>query len=159
MRSLMPTLYRADSAADLDAARRLFRAYVDELDFDLDFQGFEAEMEALPGPYAAPEGAILLAEVEGTAVGVVAVKPLDEAGVCEMKRLYVSPSHRGNGIGRALGEAILDVAQDFGYDVMRLDTVASMTPARALYRSLGFKERSAYYHNPLDDVVYMERAL
>ena len=159
MRSLMPTLYRADSAADLDAARRLFRAYVDELDFDLDFQGFEAEMEALPGPYAAPEGAILLAEVQGTAVGVVAVKPLDEAGVCEMKRLYVSPSHRGNGIGRALGEAILDIAHDLGYDVMRLDTVASMTPARALYRSLGFEERSAYYHNPLDDVVYMERAL
>lgn len=155
----MPILHRAESAADLDASRRLFRAYVDELDFDLDFQGFEAEMEALPGPYAAPEGAILLAEVEGTAVGVVAVKPLDEAGVCEMKRLYVSPSHRGNGIGRALGEAILDIARDLGYDVMRLDTVAFMTPARALYRSLGFEERSAYYHNPLDDVVYMERAL
>lgn len=155
----MPTLHRADSASDLDAARRLFRTYVDELDFDLDFQGFEAEMEALPDPYAAPNGAILLAEVDGTAVGVVAVKPLDEAGICEMKRLYVSPSHRGNGIGRALGEAILKVARDLGYDVMRLDTVASMTPARALYRSLGFKERSAYYHNPLDDVVYMERAL
>ena len=155
----MPILHRAESAADLDAARRLFRAYVDELDFDLDFQGFEDEMEALPGPYAAPEGTILLAEVQGTAVGVVAVKPLDEEGVCEMKRLYVSPSHRGNGIGRALGEAILDIAHDLGYDVMRLDTVASMTPARALYRSLGFEERSAYYHNPLDDVVYMERAL
>jgi len=155
----MPALCRADSEADFDAARRLFRAYVDELDFDLDFQGFEAEMDALPGPYAAPEGAILLAEVEGTAVGVVAVKPLAEAGVCEMKRLYVSPSHRGNGIGRALGTAVLDVARDLGYDVMRLDTVASMTPARSLYRSLGFEERSAYYPNPLDDVVYMERTL
>jgi ribosomal protein S18 acetylase RimI-like enzyme len=155
----MPHIYRATSESDLDAARRLFREYVAELDFDLDFQNFEREMDALPGPYAPPTGAILLAEHTDEPVGVVAVQPLDEDGVCEMKRLYVVPEHRGSGIGRALAEAILDVARKLGYDTMRLDTVASMTPARSLYRSLGFEERSAYYHNPLDDVVYMERSL
>jgi ribosomal protein S18 acetylase RimI-like enzyme len=155
----MPTIRRATSPADLNAARRLFREYVEGLDFALDFQDFEAEMDALPGPYAAPNGAILLAAVDDTPVGVVAIKPLDETGICEMKRLYVQPKYRNRGIGRALGEAILDVAHNLGYDVMRLDTVESMTAARSLYRSLGFQERSAYYHNPLPDVVYMERDL
>ncbi|PSQ69397.1 MAG: N-acetyltransferase, partial [Bacteroidetes bacterium QH_2_64_26] len=139
--------------------RRLFRAYVESLDFDLDFQDFGAEMEALPGPYAPPDGAILLAEVDGEAVGVVAVQPLDDAGACEMKRLYVDSDVRRQGIGRALALGIIEAAQDLEYDVMRLDTVASMTAARELYRSLGFEERSAYYHNPLDDAVYMERSL
>ncbi len=155
----MPRIRHATSAADLDAARRLFRAYVDALDFDLDFQDFERELKALPGPYADPDGAILLAEVDDEPVGIVAVKPLDEAGVCEMKRLYVRPAHRGKGIGRALAETILETARTLGYDVMRLDTVASMTPARSLYRSLGFEERPPYYNNPLDDAVYMERSL
>jgi ribosomal protein S18 acetylase RimI-like enzyme len=155
----MPHVRPATSDADLDAARRLFREYVDALDFNLDFQDVDRELDALPGPYAPPDGAILLAEVDDEPVGVVAVQPLDEPGVCEMKRLYVQPAHRGNGIGRALAEAILDVARDRGYDAMRLDTVAAMHAARALYRSLGFEECPPYYHNPLDDAVYMERPL
>jgi len=155
----MPTIRRATSNADLDAARHLFREYVDALDFDLDFQDFEREMEALPGPYAPPNGAILLAEVDDEPVGVVAVQPLADDGVCEMKRLYVRPEYRGNGIGRALAEALIVTARDLDYTVMRLDTVASMQPARSLYRSLGFKERPPYYHNPLDGAVYMERSL
>jgi len=155
----MPEIRRVATEADLDAARRLFRAYVESLDFDLDFQDFEDEMAALPGPYASPDGTILLAEVDGKPVGVVAVQPLDDEGACEMKRLYVDPDFQNQGIGRALATAIVDEARDLGYDVMRLDTVASMTAARRLYRSLGFEERDAYYHNPLDDAVYMERPL
>jgi ribosomal protein S18 acetylase RimI-like enzyme len=155
----MPEIRPATTEADVASARRLFRLYLDELPFDLNFQDVERELAALPGPYARPEGVILLAADDGTDVGVVALQPLDEAGVCEMKRLYVQPDRRGEGLGRALGEALLEAARDRDYEVMRLDTVASMTAARALYRSLGFEERSAYYHNPLDDVVYMERRL
>jgi len=155
----MLSIRPAETETDLATARTLFREYAEELDFPLDFQDFEAEMAALPGPYARPDGRILLAEREETSIGIVALKPLDDDGVCEMKRLYVRPAHRGNGNGRALGEAVLDAARTLGYDVMRLDTVASMTAARALYRSLGFEERPPYYHNPLDDVVYMERRL
>lgn len=155
----MPNIRRAETEPDLDAARRLFRAYGESLEIDLDFQGFEQELSTLPGPYAAPDGAILLAEQNGEAVGVVAVQPLDDPGACEMKRLYVRPAHRNRGIGRMLGRAVLDVARQLGYDVMRLDTLASMTAARSLYRALGFEEREPYYHNPLPDAVYMERAL
>jgi ribosomal protein S18 acetylase RimI-like enzyme len=155
----VPTLRHATSEDDLDTARTLFREYAESLDFDLDFQDFEAEMQALPGPYAAPTGAILLAEADGDVAGVVAVKPLDEDGVCEMKRLYVRPDYRRQGVGYALARAVIDVAEDLGYDVMRLDTVASMTAARSLYRSLGFERRDAYYHNPLPGAVYMEKSL
>jgi len=155
----VPTLRHATSEDDLDTARTLFREYAESLDFDLDFQDFEAEMRALPGPYAAPTGAILLAEADGDVAGVVAVKPLDEDGVCEMKRLYVRPGYRRQGIGHALTRAVIGVAEDLGYDVMRLDTVASMTAARSLYRSLGFERRDAYYHNPLPGAVYMEKSL
>lgn len=150
---------RVETEADLSAVRRLFRAYAASLEIDLDFQDFEQELSALPGPYAAPDGAILLAERNDQAVGVVAVQPLNDDGACEMKRLYVDPSHRNLGIGHELGQAILDVARELDYEVMRLDTLASMTAARSLYQDLGFVERDAYYHNPLPNAVYMERSL
>jgi ribosomal protein S18 acetylase RimI-like enzyme len=166
----MPIRPAADN--DWDAVRILFRQYLSELDFDLDFQDVERELQALPGPYAGPDGAVLLAveetgdssrSVEERAAGVVALKPLENTGdgdrVCEMKRLYVRPAYRRQGLGRRLAEAILHTARERGYDIMRLDTVASMTAARAVYRTLGFEERDAYYHNPLDDVVYYERRL
>lgn len=149
----------ATTDADLDAVRRLFRAYAASLAFDLDFQDFAAELDALPGPYAAPGGCILLAKTKSEPVGVIAVQPLGGGDVCEMKRLYVRPDHRRQGIARALAERLLKEARDRGYTTMRLDTVASMTAARSLYQSLGFEERDAYYPNPLPDVVYMERDL
>lgn len=154
----MSTVYRAQTEADLDEARRLFREYAASLDFDLCFQGFEEELADLPGPYAEPQGTLLLAERDGEVAGCVAFKKLED-GVCEMKRLYVRPAHRGKGVGRTLTEAIVEAAREQGYDAMRLDTVASMHAARSLYRSLGFRETEAYYHNPLDEVVYMEREL
>lgn len=155
----MPRLRRAQTRGDFERAQALFREYVRALDFDLDFQGVQEELDELPGPYAAPEGAVLLAEADGEAVGVVAVQPLETDRICEMKRLYVKPEYRERGIGRRLAEEIVEVARRLGYQTMRLDTVASMTAARSLYRELGFEERPPYYENPLDDVIYMERSL
>lgn len=152
------TVRRARTDADFDAARALFRAYAASLDFELCFQGFEEELATLPGDYAPPEGALLLAEVGGRVAGCVAVRKL-ENDICEMKRLYVRPAHRREGVGRALAEAILDAARTLGYTRMRLDTVASMCAARTLYTTLGFEETDSYYPNPLPDVVYMERDL
>jgi ribosomal protein S18 acetylase RimI-like enzyme len=147
---------------DMDAVRRLFVEYAESLDFDLCFQDFENELDALPGPYAEPDGTILVAEEDDETIGVVAIKPLgtdDDRLVCEMKRLYVEPEYRGRGIGRELASAIVDEAQKRDYEVMRLDTVATMHAARSVYRSLGFEKTTPYYHNPLDDVVYYEKDL
>ncbi|MGM0704809.1 MAG: GNAT family N-acetyltransferase [Bacteroidota bacterium] len=154
----------ATTPRELDMTRQLFRNYAEELNVDLCFQDFEAELQELPGPYASPQGTILLAYRSDTdapeqAVGCVALQPLPDDGMCEMKRLYVVPEARGEGWGRTLAEAILTEARHRGYTRMRLDTLASLHAARALYRKLGFKEITAYYENPLSDVIYMETHL
>lgn len=154
----MTTLRAATWPADSDVARELFREYAAELGMNFCFQGFEQELAGLPGKYAPPLGELLLAETHGEPAGCVAMRPLDD-GVCEMKRMYVRPAQRGAGLGRRLASRIVEIARERGYALMRLDTLSSMTPAMSLYRSLGFVECSAYYHNPLPNVVYLQCAL
>lgn len=153
-----PRILPARGAEDIDAARALFRDYAAGLGFDLAFQGFEAEIAALPGEYAPPRGALLLARGKECA-GCVALRPLEEAGHCEMKRLYVRPAWRGSGLGRRMAEAILDEARRIGYERMRLDTVPAMRSAIALYESLGFRDIPAYRHNPIPGTRFLEATL
>ncbi len=142
----------------LAAVRALFREYERFLDVDLCFQGFEEEVAGLPGKYAPPEGALLLA-VEGAKVcGCVALRAL-EPGVCEMKRLFVRPDCRGRGVGRALAAAVIAPAAAKGYAVMRLDTLPKLQNAIRLYEQLGFRTVEPYYHNPLPGVSYWELSL
>jgi ribosomal protein S18 acetylase RimI-like enzyme len=152
------TIAPATSAEDVAAARRLFREYADSLGFDLAFQGFDDEVRALPGEYAPPSGALLLARRTGEPIGCVGVRA-SEGRICELKRLYVRPQGRGGGVGRALTEAAIAAARELGYERMRLDTVPAMEDARALYRSLGFREIEPYRHNPIPGTSFMELAL
>jgi ribosomal protein S18 acetylase RimI-like enzyme len=139
--------------------RELFQEYAGWLGVDLCFQGFEEELRSLPAPYQRPSGFIYLARVGEQDAGCIALKPLAEDGVCEMKRLYVREQFRRYGIGRLLVQKCLDEAKAIGYRVMKLDTLSRMAPAIGLYRSFGFEDASAYYHNPIPEVVYMQRAL
>ena len=138
--------------------RRLFLAYADGLGFDLGFQRFAEELDSLPGDYAEPRGCVLLAWVERRVVGCVGLRRL-EGSICEMKRLFVEPDHRGTGLGRELVCGILEQASSRGYDRMRLDTVPAMRAARALYASLGFEEIEPYRFNPIGGTSFMERRL
>ncbi len=145
----------AHGAELLPTVRQLFREYAESIEVDLCFQGFEAELESLPGKYAPPEGGLLLAFAGSESAGCVALRPI-AAGVAELKRLYVRPAWRRHGLGRLLTERILDRARRIGYGCVRLDTLGSMKPAIALYESLGFRRIEPYYHNPSACAVFME---
>jgi putative acetyltransferase len=152
------TIRPAAGERDIATAKALFVEYARSLDFDLCFQGFEQELATLPGKYAAPKGQILLAESEGRALGIVALRPLDES-ICEMKRLYVRPEARGRGLGEHLARAIIAEAGRLGYATMRLDTHESMLAAIGLYRELGFAEIAPYGGPGVPGLRYYERAL
>lgn len=153
------TLRTPSTPAELDAVRDIFREYATTLGVDLCFQGFEAELAQLPGDYAEPRGALLVAEVEGAVAGCCALRPLDAAdypNASEMKRLYVRKAFRGFGLGRELAEAMLDRARQAGYACVLLDTLDDMESARALYTDLGFEEIPPYYHNPIAGAHYLK---
>lgn len=149
----------ARTAEDIAAARRLFLAYAQSLDFSLCFQGFDEELASLPGKYAPEQrGALLLAKRNDAAVGVVGLRDLGD-GIAEMKRLYIEPAGRGHNFGRALTDAVLAEARRFGYRAVRLDTFPSMVAANRIYDSLGFVDIPPYYDNPLPGARYRELKL
>jgi ribosomal protein S18 acetylase RimI-like enzyme len=150
----------ATTAADLAAATQLFRAYAASLPIDLAYQDFEAELAALPGKYAPPSGALLLAYGQNVEpLGCAALRAIEPKGCCEMKRLYVMPEGRGLGLGKALVAAILSEAARIGYREIRLDTLPTMAEALALYHKAGFKPVEAYYDTPITGTVFLAKRL
>lgn len=152
-------LQAPDSDVLVGHTRLLFREYAEQLGIDLCFQNFEAELAALPGDYAPPHGALLLAYVDDGLAGCGAFRPLpdvDYPNACEMKRLYVRRAFRRFGLGRLLAQSLIDQAAQAGYSHMLLDTLDDMEAARGLYGSLGFEEVPPYYFNPIPGAHYLK---
>jgi ribosomal protein S18 acetylase RimI-like enzyme len=138
-----------------EMAGALFREYAAQLGVDLCFQDFASELNQLPVMYGKPTGCLILVMQGVRPVGCGALRKLSD-GICEMKRLYIRNEARKLNLGRCVAERLVERAAALGYEAMRLDTLADMTAAQKLYRSLGFREIAAYYSNPLSNSVYME---
>jgi GNAT superfamily N-acetyltransferase len=147
----------AASAQDIEDVRVLFGEYAGLVAEALCFQNFDEEKEALPGAYAPPGGALLLARDGGTgeAAGCVALRRLDDA-TAEMKRMYVRERYRGSGLGRKLAVAIIGEARKRGHARVVLDTLPKLAPAIALYRDLGFRECAPYLPSPTPGALCFE---
>jgi GNAT superfamily N-acetyltransferase len=166
MSGMQTVVRQAQWPADQAAAVRLLRNYAAYLSANpagaanICLVGYEAELASLVERWSKPNGALLLAFVEGEAVGCVAVKVRhDRPGCTEMKRLWVEPAGRGYGMGRRLAQASMDWSRENGFETILLDTVpAAMPEAAALYRALGFTETSRHNDNPVPGLVFFERA-
>ena len=133
------------SPDEVAIVRELFWEYSAAIGTDLEFQGFSAELAALPGPYVPPHGALIIASIPKQVIGCVAMRPIDTL-TGEMKRLYIRPEYRGRGLGRHLVGAAAELARVAGYRELRLDTLENMATAQALYRQLGFVEVEPYHN-------------
>jgi GNAT superfamily N-acetyltransferase len=166
------TVMRPETSAELDDVRALMRAFVawhrerhvEDLaliDEYFDQKEFEDELASLPGKYSPPDGQLFLACYNGKAAGCVALRRID-GQACEMKRMFLYPQYHGKGIGRKLGEAIIQDARAAGYTIMRLDTSWRQQEAQALYSKLGFLRIDPYYDLPpalKEWLVYFELRL
>jgi putative acetyltransferase len=162
----------AETPQQLDQVRDLMRAFtawhrgrhredLELIERYFDAAAFENELASLPGKYAPPRGALLLATHEGSPAGCVALREID-ADACEMKRMFVYPQFQGKGVGRALAAAVLGASRSIGYRSMLLDTSVRQSEAIALYRRLGFRDIEPYYDLPPDLrnwLVFMELRL
>jgi len=158
--TLLPRIARAVSVDDVATVAGLFQDYAASLPVDLSYQNFATELAELPGQYASPTGALLLARtLDRTAIGCVAMRPLAEPGCCEMKRLYVAPPGRGSGVGRALADAVVAEARRAGYHEIRLDTLPFMASALALYEAMGSRPIPPYYESPVAGTRFLALSL
>lgn len=147
-----------NSFQKLQAVQLLFSEYANELGEDLTFQHFDEELQNPLKKYGPPLGSLLIAYWYNEPAGCIALQPLNKE-VCEMKRLYVRPQYREHGIGDYLIKKLLIEGSKKGYKKMVLDTLQRLKEAIRLYEMNGFENISAYYENPLPEVVYMEKKL
>ena len=148
----------ANSNEHYDVAISLFKEYAAWLNVDLGFQNFDEELLQLQKMYAAPLGVILLCQNDTAFTGCVAVRNKGE-NIAELKRMYVKPAARKLGISKQLLEQAILFAKNAGYKKIRLDTLATMTPAINLYKQFGFYEIEPYYFNPENNAVFFEKLL
>ena len=144
--------------SQLHDAINLFNEYANSLNISLEFQQFKEELSIINIMYGIPTGCLLLVYDADQAIACAAYRKIED-GICELKRMYIKPKYRKQGIGQKLVDMLLQRAKQNGYTLMRLDTLDSMIPAITLYHNNGFYDIDAYYHNPNEGVVYMEKEL
>ena len=142
----MLVIIRVQSNVEITAVQDLIRKFTTwafSLNHDSNqaptFEKLEEELATLPGIYSPPHGRLLLAMQDGQPAGCVALNGHDDL-ICELKRMYVRPAFRGQGIGRALVRILTEEARRAGFERMLLSSHISMKKAHEIYQTFGFKK-------------------
>lgn len=158
MRNSSIIIKLAEDSKDFMDGKAIILEYVEWLGMDLSFQNFDNEINNLSEMYSKPNGGLFLAIVNEAVVGVVGVRKF-EGKHCELKRMFVKEGLRNFGIGRMLLMSAINLAKKLNYDIMKLDTSATMKPAIKLYQDNGFVELPTYRYNPHESAKYFELKL
>ncbi len=132
-----------DGAALAQAMRDEIAVMYDGLDLD-----GQTMPKAGPEELSPPRGAFLVGYLDGRPACCGGVKRLDDR-TCEIKKMFVVPERRGQGIARGLLRALEDEARRLGYETARLDTGPKQVNARGLYQSEGYDEIDDFNGNPV----------
>ena len=160
MNSLKFNIRPPSNETEWDVVKSLLMDYKHEFNYDTCFSSFEEEMDNIMIAYSRPDRFKLIAAENhsGKIVGCVGLWGISEE-VCEMKRLYIIPSHRGLHLGKKLAEEIIKVAVENHYKSIVLDTMHEMKAAQNLYLSLGFHPVSPYNGQDESRLICYERKL
>lgn len=151
----MKSYILANTDAEFEQAKIVFREYADELCLDLSFQNFEEELKSIKTQYGKPDGGILLIKSNEEIIGCIGVRKL-ENNIGELKRMYIKKAFRSKGFGKELLNKAIDLARELNYKKLRLDTLPTMNKAIKLYKEKGFVEIEAYRYNPVSGTIFFE---
>lgn len=141
-------------------ARTCLAAYYAELDRRLS-GGFDVSLSRDPEAedMIPPRGAFFVAVASGAPVGCAGLKghhgPADPWG--EVKRVWVDPTMRGNGLARRLMGEVEKAAAMLGFATLRLDTNTALPEPIALYRRLGWTEIPRFNDDPYPDTFFEKK--
>ena len=133
-----PTFIRRYRPEDQPDAVRVIKSIYDAYNFEMDFEEFDRDLADIADYYQDSGGAFWVAESGGEIVGVIGVVPRD-GETCELKRLYVSMSRWGKGLGSTLIGTVISWAKDHGYPRIVLWSDVLFERAHALYLKHGFR--------------------
>jgi putative acetyltransferase len=141
---MKPVLYlntrlstRPAIGADMDAIGAFLTEMLSEFGLDLDHYGVDSDLRSFPESYHG--GYFGLIEDDGKIVGTYALYPMTQS-VAEIRKMYLQPALRGQGVGKRMLKFIEEVAREKGFTRLELETATAMNSARALYEMTGFQE-------------------
>lgn len=131
---------------DAEYGDALSAVLIDELQQEIKVRyGSPDQTPVEPSQFAPPDGAFLVAVVDGTPVACAGLRRSDDVSG-ELKRMYVRADHRGRGYARLVMKAIEDRARDIGYTRLLLETGTAQPEAMALYESAGYERTTGFGH-------------
>jgi putative acetyltransferase len=143
---IIRSIERTDNAATADVIRlvlvelgvpKVGTAYEDK-SLDAMFENYEKD-----------KAAYFVVEEDGEVIGGAGISKLDNhnGNICELQKMYFSPSARGRGIGAKMIDLCLNKAREYGYEQCYIETMSYMEAAQKLYKTYGFE----YLEGPIGD--------